>query len=177
MTMASKGIKGITIEGFKEEYKRQGLLEEEILKAAIKGLKITAQNIAGEAIKICPKETGTLSRSIVVTMGGTPDNSEEIYQNAKNNSEVINKAKEENKEVDPSELKRIVGKAKNGYPTIVSVSANTPYARRQHEDPTFKHKEGEQAKYLEQPFNQKAPYLEVNVGDEIHKVLKRKSPS
>ena len=176
--MATKGIKGLTIEGFKDFYKNMDLTTEEILKAAIKGTRITALNIAGEAQRICPRETGTLARSIVVTKGGLPSNSEEIYQNAKHNSEVINKAEKEGKEIDPSELKSIVGKAKSGIPTIFSISANTPYALRQHEDGSLKHKEGQQAKYLEIPFNRIVEQsFESNINNEIYKAMRRKHKS
>lgn len=37
--------------------------------------------------------------------------------------------------------------------TAVAISFNTPYAARQHEETTWNHKDGRQAKYLEQPLN------------------------
>lgn len=40
-----------------------------------------------------------------------------------------------------------------------AVSYNTPYAAVQHEDLTFKHDDGRQAKYLEQPMNTEAPVM------------------
>ena len=61
--MASKGGFGIKIEGFKELYKYFKITEEEILKGAVKGLKITAQNILGESQKLVPVDTGTLQKS------------------------------------------------------------------------------------------------------------------
>ena len=172
--MANIGINGLNIDGFKETFKNLKLTEEEILKAAIKGMRTTALNIAGEAAKIVPRESGTLARSIVVTMGGTPTNSDEIYQNAKHNSDVINKAEAEHREVDPSELKRLVGKAMNKDLLIVSVSANTPYALKQHEDTTLQHKDGQQAKYLEIPFNAKKGELQENIYHELRKVYNKK---
>ena len=61
--MATKGIKGFNIEGLKEVYKNLDITEEEIIKAALKGQKLLAQNILGESQKIVPVDTGTLKRS------------------------------------------------------------------------------------------------------------------
>lgn len=162
--MTSKGTEGLKIDGLKESYKKLGLTEEEIVKAAIKGLRITAKNIEGQAQDLAPRDTGTLARSIVTTMGGLPTNPDEIFEKAKENSSIENSDREE------TELKRITGKALNKETTIVTVSANTPYARRQHEEHSSK------AKYLERPFNEKKNELENNIQNEIYKILKKKSP-
>ena len=58
----------------------------------------------------------------------------------------------------------------NNKTNIVTISYNTPYARKQHEDNTLNHPKGGQAKYLEQPFNEKAKELESY----IKKALERK---
>lgn len=52
------------------------------------------------------------------------------------------------------------------------ISYNTPYALKQHEDPTLKHPNGGEAKYLERPFNEKSGQLKEFVETEIDKVLK-----
>lgn len=129
--MANKGSFGLKIEGFKELYKNMGLLEEEILKGAVKGLKITAQNILGESQKLVPVDAGTLQKSGAI-------------------------------KVDSQNL-------------IAQISYNTPYALKQHEDATLNHPKGGEAKYLERPFNEKSGELEVNVGNEIQKILRKKS--
>lgn len=129
--MANKGSKGLEITGFKEIYKNMGLLEEEIKKGALKGLKITAQNILGESQKLVPVDTGTLQKSGSVKL----------------NSETL----------------------------TAQISYNTPYALKQHEDATLNHPNGGEAKYLERPFNEKAGELEVNVGNEINKILRKKN--
>lgn len=123
-------IKGIKIDGFKEVYKNLGLLEEEIEKSAVKGLKKLAEVILGESQKIVPVETGTLKDSGTVSLD--------------------NKNK------------------------IATISYNTPYARKQHEDNTLNHPRGGEAKYLERPFNEKSDELEVYVGDSINKTLRKK---
>lgn len=126
-------IKGIKIDGFKETYKAMGLLEEEIQKAALKGVKKLADNILGESQKLVPVDTGILKES------GAIDTDKKT--------------------------------------NIVTISYNTPYARKQHEDNTLNHPKGGQAKYLEQPFNEKSGEIEKFVGDAIHKALQRKAIS
>lgn len=129
--MANKGAKGLEITGFKELYKKMGLLEEEIKKGALKGLKITAQNILGESQKLVPVDTGTLQKSGTIKL----------------NSETL----------------------------TAQISYNTPYALKQHEDATLNHPNGGEAKYLERPFNEKAGELEVNIGNEINRILRKKN--
>lgn len=123
-------VKGIKIDGFKEIYKNLGLLEEEIIKAALKGTKKLGENILGESQKLVPVDSGTLKESGVVSLDKSAQ--------------------------------------------VVTISYNTPYARKQHEDNTLNHPNGGQAKYLEQPFNERASKLESFVGDSIHKALEKK---
>lgn len=123
-------VKGIKIDGFKEIYKNLGLLEEEIVKAALKGTKKLGENILGESQKLVPVDSGTLKESGVVSLDKSAQ--------------------------------------------VVTISYNTPYARKQHEDNTLNHPNGGQAKYLEQPFNERASKLESFVGDSIHKALEKK---
>lgn len=133
--MANKGSIGIDIKGFKEIYKNLNITEEQITKAAIKGMKITAQNILGESLKLVPIDSGTLQKS----------------GNVKVNQDAL----------------------------TTTISYNTPYALKQHEDGSLdhsesikKHEQGE-AKYLERPFNEKKGELENNVGDAIFKTLEK----
>lgn len=125
-------IKGIKIDGFKETYKNLGLLEEEIDKAALRGVKKLADVILGESQKLVPVDTGTLKESGAIS--------------------TDKKAQ------------------------IVTISYNTPYARKQHEDNTLNHPKGGQAKYLEQPFNEKSNEIEIYVGESINKLLRKKHP-
>lgn len=125
-------IKGIKIDGFKETYKNLGLLEEEIDKAALRGVKKLADVILGESQKLVPVDTGTLKESGAIS--------------------TDKKAQ------------------------IVTISYNTPYARKQHEDNTLNHPKGGQAKYLEQPFNEKSKEIEIYVGESINKLLRKKHP-
>lgn len=131
--MATKGVSGLQIDGFKEIYKAMGLVEEEIAKAAIKGMRTTALNILGESQKLVPIDTGILQKS----------GSIKVNQGA----------------------------------LTATISYNTPYALKQHEDVSLNHPKGGEAKYLERPFNEKKGELEVNIGNEIQKILHKKSVS
>ncbi len=60
---------------------------------------------------------------------------------------------------------------------ITTISYNTPYALKQHEDPTLNHPRGGEAKYLERPFNEKVGEFENYVNTEVYKALRKKYPS
>ena len=49
------------------------------------------------------------------------------------------------------------------------VSFNTPYARRQHEELTWRHPEGGQAKYLQQPFEENADRYIQKIRDSVRR--------
>jgi uncharacterized protein YuzE len=61
-------IKGIKIDGFKETYKNLGLLEEEIEKAAMKGVRNLAYIIFEESQKLVPIDSHTLQESGFVSI-------------------------------------------------------------------------------------------------------------
>ena len=50
--------------------------------------------------------------------------------------------------------------------------AASAYAERQHEDLTYKHKDGQQAKYLEIPLLARQPDIAKNVADKVKGVIK-----
>lgn len=52
-----------------------------------------------------------------------------------------------------------------------AVSYNTKYAARQHEELTWRHANGRQAKYLEQPLNSEAEACRAIIAAEIKAVL------
>lgn len=49
--------------------------------------------------------------------------------------------------------------------------AASAYALRQHEDLTFRHKEGKAAKYLENPVKDRIPNLELRIAGRMNKIL------
>ena len=122
--------KGVELEGFKEVYQKLGLLEEEIIETAFKGIKKLGEVILGESQKLVPVDTGTLKDS------GTTQSRKKDHS--------------------------------------VTISYNTPYARKQHEDNTLNHPRGGQAKYLERPFNEKSGEAETYIADALQKKLRKK---
>lgn len=121
--MANKGSKGISV----EYVNNFGLVKEVAEKAAMKGLKLLAENILGESQKLVPVDTGILQKSGTMT------------------TDKANKT--------------------------VTISYNTPYALKQHEDGSLKHPRGGEAKYLERPFNEKAGQAENFIGNELYKAM------
>lgn len=51
------------------------------------------------------------------------------------------------------------------------VTYNTPYAARQHEETTWRHPRGGQAKYLEQPLRQMVPEFESRLAAAMRRAL------
>lgn len=112
---------------------------QEIKLAACDGAKFTLEEIATDAKRRCPVDTGILSDSIAITFDEIP-NSTDLYREAQSG-----------KIPTPN-----VGIFEKGY-----VSVNAPYAYKQHEDLSLSHTQGE-AKYLEKAFNLKSKNLEKN---------------
>jgi hypothetical protein len=54
---------------------------------------------------------------------------------------------------------------------IAAISYNQPYAARQHEELTWQHDEGRQAKYLEMPFIREAPVVREIIAAQIRRKL------
>lgn len=76
--------------------------------------------------------------------------------------------------VDTGTLKESGNVSSDKNTNIVTISYNTPYARKQHEDNTLNHPKGGEAKYLERPFNEKKYQLEDFIHDAVFKALERK---
>lgn len=53
-----------------------------------------------------------------------------------------------------------------------AVVFDTPYAARQHEDMTYRHAPGRQAKYLEQPFNSERDTMQRLIAAELRRALR-----
>jgi len=73
--------------------------------------------------------------------------------------------------IDTSDL-RGSGKVtfeEDGNKTVALVSFNTPYAVRQHEELTYRHPNGGQAKYLEQPFQQNAERYVQHIANSVRR--------
>lgn len=119
----------------------------EIIDKSMTGLQKWGEAIVGEAKKQTPVLTGTLMRSITVTRGGLPS-SNNVYQEAKSTTGD----------------KSVVINQSQGEELAVYISANTPYARRQHEEHSSK------AKYLERPFMQYKDKAKILIEKELKKL-------
>lgn len=104
-----------------------GLVENDLRKAALKGLGKLGHVILGEANKVVPVDTGTLMRSGAVNQS-----------------------------------------LKEG---TVTISYNTPYALKQHEEHKAK------AKFLERPFNEKSKEAQKYGEDAIADIYIKKKYS
>lgn len=60
---------------------------------------------------------------------------------------------------------------------ITTISYNTPYALKQHENASLNHPQGGEAKYLERPFNEKVQDYENYISTEVYKAMRKKYPS
>lgn len=126
-----------------------GALVDEVKKAALRGLKKGALLAAGEAMEVCPEETGTLKRSITVSEGGSP-NADMVYRKAQTST----RTKKPNDE------------GKQGEELSVYITANTPYAHKQHENNRTK------PKFLEKGLQAAAQRTVDMVSKEIKKELR-----
>lgn len=77
--------------------------------------------------------------------------------------------------VDTGTLKRSGNIKTEG--NITTISYNTPYALKQHEDASLNHPKGGEAKYLERPFNEKVQNYEDFIQTEVYKAMRKKYSS
>lgn len=117
---------------------------DKVEKLAMKGLVRGGQIVADSAQRKAPRLSGTLARSICVTEGDTPM-LEAVYEKAKIGLE----------EQDVS---------KQGDELAVYVSANTPYAHKQHEQ------NRNHSKFLEQALQEKQDRISKEVEKELKKL-------
>ena len=60
---------------------------------------------------------------------------------------------------------------RQGSASVAAISYNTPYAVRQHEEMDFRHDEGRQAKYLEQPLEGEAATVRAIAEQQLRQAL------
>ena len=76
--------------------------------------------------------------------------------------------------VDTGTLRRSGSVRASSADNTVKISFNTPYALRQHEEMSYNHPKGGQAKYLEQPFNSRVKEAQYYAEKEIAKATYKK---
>lgn len=102
----------------------------------LRAVNVSAEDLAGRAQRIAPKDEGTLRASAAVTL-------------------IVNGSRHEGEGAYASALEHVRALARRGADLAIDgeVSFNTIYAARQHEETDWHHEIG-QAKYLEQPFRE-----------------------
>lgn len=118
---------------------------DEVMKAAMKGLKVSATVAAGNAQQACPELSGTLKRSITVSEGG-----------AVNENTAFTKARISGNKNKPNIEEQVQGEELAYY-----ISANTPYAHYQHENNKAN------PKFLEKGLQAEAPNVSKRVNREL----------
>ena len=76
--------------------------------------------------------------------------------------------------VDSGTLRQSGSVRANSKNKTVEISFNTPYALKQHEEMSYNHPNGGQAKYLEQPFNERVKEAQWYAEKEIGKATLKK---
>lgn len=111
--------------------------------AAVEALYRAGEDLAGKAARLAPVEEGTLRGSVSVTV-------------------IVNGIRHDGAGGMAAATARARAAALAGRDLAidVEVAANTIYAARQHEETSWEHPLGGQAKYLEQPFREMVPRVE-----------------
>jgi hypothetical protein len=132
------------------------LYDEKSVEAATFAMIENVESLLGKSMRIVPHDEGHLEGS----------------GSAKVNNVIIAQGKEtDNADADPIiELTGNQPKASPGSVIEGVVSYNKPYAARQHEELSYNHKEGRQAKYLESPLKEFVREFCQNIADAVKNV-------
>lgn len=140
----------IQVEGLNKLLTNLNKIEDEIKKEASEALIDTMADISEESLKICPKDTGELRKSLKGSVNG-----KDVIQGSDSGS-VSRSGSEVNSEV----LEGVI-------------SYDTPYAVRQHEVKAKNYTtSGTTWKYLETPFNKGSKKLTNNIKVRLGRIIK-----
>jgi hypothetical protein len=137
----------LNFEGIDDVCNNLDLYDEKAVKAATHAMVENAEALLGKSMRIVPHDKGMLEGS----------------GSAKVQNEEIAHGTDDGKMIQ-------TGKAPSVRPGAVitgTVSYNKPYAARQHEELSYEHKEGRQAKYLEQPLREFVRQFAQNIADAV----------
>lgn len=123
------------------------LYDEKTVQAATHAMVENTESLLGKSMRIVPHDEGMLEGS-----GSAKVQNEEI---AHGTDDGIMVRTGENPKTTPGAV--ITG----------MVSYNKPYAARQHEELSYRHKEGRQAKYLEQPLKEFVRQFAQNIANAV----------
>ena len=142
-------------EGIEEMNERFDKMDKATAKNTVHAMAENTEALLGKSMRIAPLDEGTMIGSASAKV-----NQVEVARGNRDGSTTMSSSK-------PS--------AKPGQTIVGEVSYNVPYAARQHEDLTLKHKPGKQAKYLEQPLKEFVTRFMENIRDAMSKGMKEGS--
>jgi hypothetical protein len=135
------------LEGVDEVCNNLDLYDQKAINAASHAMVENTEALLGKSMRIVPHDEGMLEGS-----GSAKVQNEEIAHGTDDGTMVQ------------------TGKAPSVNPGAVitgTVSYNKPYALRQHEELSYRHKEGRQAKYLENPLKEFVRQFAQNIADAV----------
>jgi hypothetical protein len=140
----------LTVEGIDETIEGLDLYDQKAINAAKHAMVENTEDLLGKSMRIVPHDEGMLEGS-----GSARVQGQEVAHGS-----------DDGKMIQSGKAPRVLPGA-----TITgTVSYNKPYAARQHEELSYQHKEGRQAKYLETPLKEMAKKYAKNIADAIKDV-------
>jgi len=139
-------------EGVEEMNERFDRMDKATAKNVAHAMVENTEALLGKSMRIAPLDEGTMIGSASAKV-----NLIEVAHGTKDGAPISTGSK-------PN--------AKPGQAIVGEVSFNTPYAARQHEELTYKHLPGKQAKYLEQPLKEFVSKFMQNIRDAMSEGMK-----
>jgi hypothetical protein len=142
----------LVVDGIDETIERLDLYDQKAIDAATHAMVENSEALLGKSMRIAPIDEG-------IMIGSASAKVQEAEIARGNDDGSITQAGAPPKSLPGA---KITG----------TVSYNTPYAARQHEELGYSHKEGKQAKYLETPLKEFSREFAQNIADAIKDVKK-----
>lgn len=142
-------------EGLEELRERFEKMDKATAKNIVHAMVENTEDLLGKSMRIAPIDEGTMIGSASARV-----NQVEVARGSEGGTPTTTGGKPD---------------AKPGHVVVGEVSYNTRYAARQHEDLTFRHLPGKQAKYLEQPLKENVTKYMKNLRDAMSKGMKEGS--
>jgi len=139
-------------EGIEEMARRFDKMDQATVKNTVHAMAENTEDLLGKSMRIAPIDEGTMIGSASARV-----NQVEVARGSTGGTPAVTGGR-------PS--------AKPGQVVVGEVSYNTVYAARQHEDLTFRHLPGKQAKYLEQPLKENITRYMKNLRDAMSNGMK-----
>lgn len=151
--------------GFEDLRRALKSCDVEVTRALTQAMVENTEDLLGESMKRAPVEEGFLrgSGSARVNRGGT--------SHTVRGKDATGQATATLRAVSGSDVGALV----NAEGAVIEgeVSFNTPYAARQHEELTWRHPLGGEAKYLENPLKERVRMYLKNLADAAKEALRR----